>query len=70
MKHYLPRLVDKSLKDELEAFWAVLIDKPIFKRMGNIKRITYVNHKFDEDHIVDIEIKGIYKDIFDIGIDG
>lgn len=28
MKHYLPRLVDKSLKDELEAFGAVFITGP------------------------------------------
>lgn len=28
MKHYLPRLVDKLLVDELEAFGAVLITGP------------------------------------------
>jgi len=45
----------------------IKLGKPTFKRMGNITGVTtYVNHEFDEEHILDVIIEGIYKYIFDI----
>lgn len=45
----------------------IKLGKSTFKRIGNITGITtYVNHEFDEEHILDIIIEGIYKYIFDI----
>lgn len=49
----------------------IKLGKSTFKRIGNITGITtYVNHEFDEEHILDIIIEGIYKYIFDIWLDG
>lgn len=46
------------------------LGKPIFRRMGNTTLLTYTEHTIDYDHILDIEFKGLYDDIFNVGIDG
>lgn len=46
------------------------LGKPIFRRMRNTILLTYTEHTIDNDHILDIEIEGLYEDIFDVGIDG
>lgn len=46
------------------------LGEPIFKRMGDITLITYTNHSIDYDHILDVEIYGLYEEIVDVGIDG
>ena len=38
--------------------------------MGNTTLLTYTEHIIDYEHILDIEFKGLYEDIFDVGIDG
>jgi len=46
------------------------LGKPIFRRMGNTTLLTYTEHTIDYHHILDIEFEGLYKDIFNIRIDG
>lgn len=46
------------------------LGKPIFQRRGITTLLTYAEHTLDADHLLDIEIEGLYDDIFDIGIDG
>ena len=42
---------------------------PIFRHRHLYTIITYWEHTIDEDHIIDIEVEGLYDD-FDITIDG
>ena len=46
------------------------LGKPIIRRFGNLSVLTYTEHEFDEDHLLDIEIKGLYDEILEISIDG
>ena len=46
------------------------LGKPIIRRFGNLSVLTYTEHEFDEDHLLDIEIKGLYNEILEISIDG
>ena len=46
------------------------LGKPIIGRFGNLSVLTYTEHEFDEDHLLDIEIKGLYDEILEISIDG
>lgn len=42
---------------------------PIFRHRHLYTIITYWEHTINEDHIIDIEVEGLYDD-FDITIDG
>ena len=46
------------------------LGKPIIRRFGNLSVLTYTEHEFDEDHLLDIEIEGLYDEILEISIDG
>ena len=46
------------------------LGKPIIRRFGSLSVLTYTEHEFDEDHLLDIEIKGLYDEILEISIDG
>lgn len=46
------------------------LGKPIFKRIGETTILTYLEHEIDYNHILDIEIVGLYDEIISIGIDG
>lgn len=46
------------------------LGKPIFKRMGESTILTYLEHEIDYNHILDIEIVGLYDEVISIGIDG
>ena len=46
------------------------LGKPIIRRFGNLSVLTYTEHELDADHLLDIEIEGLYDEILDISIDG
>ena len=46
------------------------LGKPIIRRFGNLSVLTYTEHEIDADHLLDIEIEGLYDEILDISIDG
>ena len=46
------------------------LGKPIIRRFGNLSVLTYTEPELDADHLLDIEIEGLYDEILDISIDG
>ena len=46
------------------------LGKPIIRRIGERSILTYTEHELDADHLLDIEIEGLYDEILDISIDG
>jgi len=46
------------------------LGKPIIRRFGNLSVLTYTEHEIDADHLLDIEIEGLYDEILEISIDG
>ena len=46
------------------------LGKPIIRRIGELSILTYTEHELDADHILDIEIEGLYDEILEISIDG
>ena len=46
------------------------LGKPIIRRFGNLSVLTYTEHELDADHLLDIEIEGLYDEILEISIDG
>ena len=46
------------------------LGKPIIRRIGERSILTYTEHELDADHILDIEIEGLYDEILEISIDG
>ena len=46
------------------------LGKPIIRRIGERSILTYTEHELDADHILDIEIEGLYDEILVISIDG
>ena len=46
------------------------LGKPIIRRFGNLSILTYTEHELDADHLLDIEIEGLYDEILEISIDG
>ena len=46
------------------------LGKPIIRRIGERNILTYTEHELDADHILDIEIEGLYDEILEISIDG
>ena len=46
------------------------LGKPIIRRFGNLSVLTYTEHELDADHLLDIEIEGLYDEILYISIDG
>lgn len=61
-KYYYPDEDVHSIEEKL--------GKPIIRRFGNLSVLTYTEHEFDEDHLLDIEIEGLYDEILEISIDG
>ena len=46
------------------------LGKPIIRRFGNLSVLTYTEHEIDADHLLYIEIEGLYDEILEISIDG
>ena len=46
------------------------LGKPIIRRFGNLSVLTYTEHGLYADHLLDIEIEGLYDEILEISIDG
>lgn len=46
------------------------LNKPVIRFFGEEGILTYCEHEFDEDHILDIDFDGILEKFSYIGIDG
>ena len=56
-----PKETEESIESKL--------GKAIFKYLPCSVIISYLNHTIDEDHIIDVEVGGLYES-FDVSLDG
>ena len=75
----LTKIIDASVKSETFKYCypdenvhsiKEKLGNPIIRRFGNLSVLTYTEHELDADHLLDIEIEGLYDEILDISIDG
>lgn len=56
--------------EETEESITKKLNKPVIRFFGEEGTLTYCEHEFDEDHILDIDFDGILEKFSYIGIDG
>lgn len=60
----------KCYPEETEESIIRKLNKPVIRFFGEEGTLTYSEHEFDEDHILDIDFDGILEKFSYIGIDG